>query len=136
MINVSQIQIAPCNMKKFIFLPALFIVMLSSCKKNELGGTSTIKGTVMHHSKLITKASVFIKFNAKEFPGADTTKYDEKVRVDANGSYSFKCYKGDYYLYSFGYDYGIPAPYEVIGGAPVHIRKNESVEINLAVSED
>lgn len=123
-------------MKKLILLSTLLIVILSSCKKNELGGTSTIKGAVMHHEKIITKASVFIKFNAKEFPGADTTKYDEKVRVDANGNYSFKCYKGDYYLYGFGYDYGIAPPYEVNGGAPVHIRKNESVEINLAVTED
>lgn len=123
-------------MKKIFFFSTLFILAVSSCKKNELGGTSSINGTVMHHSKVIAKASVFIKFNAKEFPGADTTKYDEKVRVDANGNYNFKCYKGDYYLYGFGYDYGIAPPYEVVGGVPVRIRKNEHLQIDLAVTED
>jgi len=123
-------------MKKIILLFALLITVISSCKKNELGGSAVIKGSVAHHSKLITKATVFIKFNAKEFPGADTTVYDAKVRVDAEGNYNFKCYKGNYYLYSYGYDYDIAAPYQVIGGAPASVRNKETVKINLAVSED
>jgi len=122
-------------MKKLILF-AIVILFTASCKKNQLGGNSTIKGTVAHHAKLIPNATVFIKFNVKEFPGADTTKYDAKVRADKDGNYSITCYQGDYYLYGFGYDYGIPAPYHVAGGVPVHIRKKETVAADIAVTED
>jgi hypothetical protein len=118
-----------------IFLVLIF-GLLFSCKKNQLGGKSTIKGNVAHHSRAIPFASVFIKFNAKNFPGSDTTLYDDKVRADANGNYSFKCYKGDYYLFAFGLDYHIPTPYHVTGGVPVHIRNRETVDATVAVSED
>ena len=124
--------------KKIILLSSLLIIFifLFSCKKNQLGGQSTISGQVMHHSKVIANAAVFIKFNATEFPGADTLLYDSKVRADGNGNYSFNCYKGDYFLYGFGFDYAIPAPYHVVGGLPVHIRNNEKKEINVAVTEE
>ncbi len=123
-------------MKKYIVLSLCFIgLIFFSCKKNQLGGKSIIKGAVMHHSKPIANATVFIKFNAKEFPGTDTTLYDAKVRADANGNYSIKCYKGDYYLYGFGYDYAIAPPYYVKGGTKVNIRNRETVEIEVAVTE-
>jgi len=112
----------------------LLLAFLFSCKKNQLGGKSTVSGKVAHHSKAIANARVFIKFNAKEFPGDDTTAYDDKVRADGDGNYSFKCYKGDYYLYGYGYDFGISKT--VIGGVPVHIRNKEKLEVNVAVSED
>ncbi len=115
----------------FVFITFLFF----SCTKNKLGGNSFIKGRVKHHEKIITKASVFIKFNAKEFPGADTTKYDAKVRVDAVGNYLIKCYKGDYFLYAFGFDYGIDPPYYVKGGLSAHLRNNETTELDLGVTE-
>ncbi|PBQ33498.1 hypothetical protein CNR22_17520 [Sphingobacteriaceae bacterium] len=124
-------------MNKLFFLSALLIIGISfSCKKNQLGGKSTVSGVVAHHSKPIARATVFIKFNTKEFPGSDTTAYDDKIRADENGNYSFKCYKGDYYLYGFGYDFGIDPPYTVVGGVPVHIRNKEDLEINVAVTED
>lgn len=109
--------------------------MFFSCKKDQLGGKSTIKGAVKHHVKLIGNATVFIKFNAKDFPGADTTVYNAKVRADANGNYSINCYKGNYYLYAIGYDQDVIAPHIVSGGTPVNIRNNETVDIDLAVTE-
>jgi len=122
--------------KKIIFIPLLFILIgFNSCKKNELGGKAIIKGTVKHHSKIIANATVFIKFNAKEYPGSDTILYDSKVKADANGNYLIKCYKGDYYLFGFGYDNDVPPPYHVKGGVPVKIRNNETVEIEIAVTE-
>lgn len=111
------------------------ILFLTSCKKNQLGGSSTITGTVVHHSKAIPYATVFIKFNEKDFPGADTTKYDDKVRADANGVYSIKCYKGNYYLFGYGKDNAITPPL-VVGGLSVKVRKNETVKIDVAVTED
>jgi hypothetical protein len=98
-----------------------------------LGGSSTIKGVVAHHGKEIPNARVFVKFNAKEFPGSDTTKYDAKVKADANGNYIIKCYKGNYYLYGFGFDKGVPG--SVSGGIPVNVRINEVIETVVAVTE-
>jgi hypothetical protein len=98
-----------------------------------LGGKSVIKGTVLHHSRFIANSRVFIKFNAKEFPGTDTTKYDAKVFADAAGNYSIKCYKGDYYLFGFGFDDQLSL--NVKGGVGVHIRNNESISIDVPVTE-
>ncbi|MBX3164663.1 MAG: hypothetical protein KF900_09280 [Bacteroidetes bacterium] len=111
------------------------LILFSSCKKNQLGGKSVIQGKVIHHSKRIANATVFIKYNAKEFPGTDTTLYDDKVRADKDGNYTMKCYKGNYYLFGFGRDSAIAAPYIVIGGTPVHIRHNETLDIDVAVTE-
>lgn len=115
---------------------AIATVFLVSCKKNELGGNAVIEGTTVHHSKVITKATVFIKFNAKEFPGNDTNAYDAKVRVDEKGYFKFNVYKGSYYLYGFGYDYAIPKPYHVVAGVPVkNIRAKETVSVTIPLTE-
>jgi hypothetical protein len=116
------------------FVMALSLIFFS-CKKNQLGGTSTIKGKVAHHSKPIPFARVFIKFKAKDFPGSDTTKYDDHVTADAGGNYEIKCYKGDYYLYGYGSDVAISPPL-VTGGLHVHIRKGETSNTEVAVTED
>ncbi len=121
-------------MKKIIVFSSLLLLTLCfGCKKNQLGGKSTIKGSVMHHSQIIPNATVFIKFKAKDFPGTDTGSYDDKVVADAEGHYEIKCYKGDYYLYGVGYDISIQ---EVVsGGLAVHIRNNETVSVDVAVTE-
>jgi hypothetical protein len=114
----------------------VFFVFFFSCKKNQLGGKSTVSGSVSHHSKLIAGASIFIKFNAKEFPGTDTALYDTKVTADANGKYTVDdFYKGDYYLFAVGKDYAIAAPYIVQGGLAVHLRTKEKLARNIAVTE-
>lgn len=119
-------------MKKLLIL-ALVIGAFISCKKNQLGGKSIIKGTVLHHSRFIAGARVFIKFNATESPGNDTTKYDAKVVADEAGNYTIKCYKGNYYLYGYGYDDQLRLP--VFGGVPVKVRTNETVNATVAVFE-
>jgi hypothetical protein len=122
-------------MKKISFLLVLiFLIAEISCTKNQLGGKSTVSGTVAHHSKSIPNATVFIKFGSKEFPGKDTTKYDDKVYADADGKYSFKCYKGNYYLYATGID-NTASPPAVSGGIPVKVKNNETVSANIPVTE-
>jgi hypothetical protein len=118
---------------KFLFL-ILVALSFQGCKKNQLGGKSTISGSVMHHSGLIPHARVFIKFNATEFPGPDTTRYDSKTIAGADAKYSFSTYKGDYYLYAVGFDPGIKKV--VNGGVPVRVRNKENVHADLAVTED
>lgn len=121
-------------MKRILFVGILGILFfLGACKKNQLGGKSEISGRVTHHSKVIPNSTVYIKFNAKEFPGADVSKYDSQFKTDADGKYTFKCYKGDYYLYGIGYDPGVPG--NVSGGVPVHIRNNEKVDMDVPVTE-
>ena len=119
-------------MKKLILFACLLIAFIS-CKKNQLGGQSTVSGTVLHHSRFIAGARVFIKFNAKEFPGNDTTKYDAKVVADLSGTYNFNCYQGNYFLYAYGYDDQLRLP--VFGGTSVKVRTNEIVSTDLAVFE-
>lgn len=121
-------------MKKLLSF-IIVLLLFFSCKKNKLGGDAVIEGNMKHHSKAISRGTVFIKFNAKEFPGSDTNIYDAKVRPDSLGYYKFEVYKGNYYIYGFGYDFAIPAPYEVSGGIPVKARSNEKVAADLPVTE-
>jgi hypothetical protein len=107
---------------------------LTGCKKNQLGGKSVINGKVFHHTRMIPNATVYIKFNAREFPGTDSSLYDAEVKANANGEFSIACYKGEYYLYATGIDPQIQ-PLYVRGGVPVSIRQRETVEADVAVTE-
>jgi hypothetical protein len=128
------------NSKILISLIFFLITSISfifwGCKKNQLGGSSVISGKVRHHSKSIAGASVFIKFNARDFPGDDTTIYDAKVQCDEYGNFVIDdFYKGEYYLFSVGKDNAIPYPYLVKGGISFSIRKNEQLTRDIAVTE-
>ncbi len=134
MTNAFQIQ---TPIKQFTLVCLLAIAgLFFSCKKNQLGGTATIKGVVKHHTKLIGNATIFIKFNAKEFPGTDESIYDEKVTANALGEFEIKCYQGNYYLFGSGIDSQVLINGgKVIGGIPVKIRNEESLEVTVAVTE-
>ncbi len=124
-------------MKKIFFsILILLVFLVGACKKNELGGKSSIKGKVVHHSKAIPNAIVYIKFDSKESAGSDVSKYDTKVTADINGNYEIpSLYKGDYYMYAVGEDFAIPPPYIVNGGIPVSLRTKESIGIDVPVTE-
>jgi hypothetical protein len=122
-------------MKALYFLPLVFLLVCASCKKNEAGGKAEIKGRIAHHSKAIGNATVYIKYDATEFPGKTVSAYDTYVKGDAQGNYSFKCYKGDYYLYAVGID-SLAVPTLVEGGVPVHVRSKEFVRADIAVAEE
>lgn len=120
----------------FVLAFGCLLLCFFSCKKNQLGGKSKVSGIVKHHSKPIAYARIFIKFDAKDSPGTDTTLYDAKVSADAAGKFSISdFYKGDYFLYAVGKDYAIPSPYDVKGGIPVRLRTNETLEKTIAVTE-
>ena len=133
MISALLTQILNSKMKKNSVIGILLLISIWGCKKNQLGGKATVKGSVLHHEKLIPRARIFVKFNAKEFPGADTTSYDSRVVADADGNYTLACYKGNYYLYGVGYDDAIQL--KVYGGLAVSIRNNETVNTDVAVTE-
>lgn len=120
------------NIASLLFI----VVFLVSCKKNQLGGSATIKGVVKHHTKVIGNAVVYIKFNAKEFPGTDESIYDDKVTSNSLGEFEIKCYQGNYYLFGSGIDSQVLINGgKVIGGIPVKIRNEESLEVTVAVTE-
>ena len=50
------------NLVKIVLSIAL-IFSFQSCKKNQLGGKSSLKGVVNHHGKAIANAIIYIKFN-------------------------------------------------------------------------
>lgn len=110
------------------------LMLFASCKKEGTGGKSSIKGSVKHHSLIIPNAVVYIKYEAKEFPGADVSKYDANVTCDANGNYEIKeLRKGNYYLYGVGYDSSISE--NVYGGLSTKLRNSESINLDIAVVE-
>lgn len=119
----------------------LFILLLIagfttvSCKKNQIGGKATIKGTVKHHDGPVANAFVYIKFNSPEFPGEDLKVYDTYVQADGSGNYSISVYKGTYYLYAVGNDLDVPPPYEVKGGLSVTTKSKDNLTVDIAVSE-
>jgi hypothetical protein len=117
------------------FIPIILILFItSSCTKEGTGGSSTVNGTVLHHSDPIPNCVVYIKYDAKEFPGTNTSLYDASVTADINAHYEFKGLRdGDYYLYGVGYDDGIAET--VTGGIGVHLTYNKTTTTNIPVTE-
>lgn len=132
-------------------IPLLFIglsVSLSfSCKKAEekciggSGGSLTLKVYLQHAEHAVVnlknyRDTVYIKYNVKEFPGFDLSKYDAVVIGDWPGDYvaipNLKC--GNYFLYGVGYEsvHG----YRVSGGIPFTTdEKAGEVNLTIPVSE-
>ena len=112
-----------------IALSMIMLITFSACKKEGLGGKAKIAGKVLHHETPIPNAIVYIKYGVKESPGSEPANYDASVTADANSNFEFKeLQKGDYYLYSIGYDNSIFAT--VKGGFLIvikRIRKQKTV---------
>lgn len=111
----------------------------TSCKKNGVGGEAEIGCHVKHHSTLIPGARIYIKYGAKEFPGKDVSVYDDnKVSGTVGESKAHTHFtnllRGNYYLYSVGYDSSISKT--VTGGIPVEIKdSHEHLEVDVPVTE-
>jgi hypothetical protein len=119
---------------RIILLLIIFAVNFSACLKEGPGGKSSISGAVMHHEIIIPNSTVYIKYNATEFPGTDLSKYDASTTADASAHYEFKgLRKGDYYLYGVGFDNMIAD--EVTGGIHVKIKYNTDSEADVPVTE-
>ena len=122
-------------MKQIVAFFLILSIPFYSCKKNRIGGKANLKGVVLHHSKPIPNAYVYIKYNTTEFPGDDYTLYDTYVQADSEGNYSIDFYKGSYYVFAYGYDLAIAAPYIVKGGLSISIRNREHLVKDIAITE-
>ena len=130
-------------MKYLLTLFLLVFLTGSSCKKEgPAGGVVTGKFkiivTVKHHERILAGIHVYLKYNATEFPGHDTTLYDWNQASDISGvAYFDEMFNGNYYLYGKGIDTGIGL--EVIGAAPLNVNDtttvNNEIYITLMVTE-
>lgn len=110
------------------------LFMFSSCHKEGDGGKAWVNGMVRHHTKNIPNAVVYIKYGASELPSTNPSSYDAQVTADALGHYQIEnLYKGNYYLFSIGWDDQIGGP--VQGGIAIDIKKNKSYELDIPVTE-
>jgi hypothetical protein len=129
----------------FFLLFTCFV--FSSCKKSgvtDSQGNVIVKGEiqltvhVLHHSWGVSYINVYLKRNATQFPGRDSTKYELMVQADPDGYAVFEnLYPGNYYAYTSGQDYYFGAP--VIGYMPFVLNSssvvNNKASLTLYVSE-
>lgn len=115
----------------------LLIFAITSCKKNGTGGEATVAAITKHHDREIPFTTVYIKYDAKEFPGEDVSKYDANQQTDAEGHTHFEgLLPGNYYFYAIGYDSVSQAI--VKGGVHLKIKRSErkkEIELKVPVTE-
>ena len=117
-----------------LIISAIVLLTVTSCLKPGTGGHSSVNGNVMHHTKLIPNAIVYIKYGATEFPGTDVSVYDDHITSDTNAHYEFKgLRRGDYFLYGVGFDNAIMLP--VTGGVGITLKYDKGSESNVPVTE-
>ncbi|MEM0996094.1 MAG: carboxypeptidase-like regulatory domain-containing protein [Bacteroidota bacterium] len=121
-----------CAIARWLVLAV--VIGLTGCQDEGFGGTRTLTGVVNHHGLPIPDALVGIKFDATELPGTAIEIFDAQVTSDANGVYTFEdLHKGDYYLYSIGYDSAISEA--VLGGLYVKVSGGQTTTQDLPVTE-
>ncbi len=124
----------------------LLSVLLCSCKKEDKctggsGGNLTLKISLVHQTHAIInlknfRDTIYIKYNAKEFPGTDPALYDAVVIGDwpADDVLIPGLHCGDYFIYGVGYEsvHG----YRVSGGIPFSTDQKEGEKsLTIPVSE-
>ncbi len=122
-------------MKNLSFLLLISLFIYASCTKPGLGGEAEIHIDVKHHSVLVPYTNVYIKYDAKEFPGDDLSKYDASITTNnmAHGHFG-NLKKGNYYIYGVGFDSTINQT--VTGGMKVKVsKKSEMLDVTLQVTE-
>lgn len=110
---------------------ALLLFLTLSCKKENtlkpISGNLQLKVRAMHHSWGVPYLPIYLKKNATEWPGNDTTAYDLKATADAEGNVIFTNLSlGNYYLFGSGYDPIFMMP--VSGYSPVSLSTSNSAD--------
>lgn len=96
------------------------------------GGNASLSVMTVHHNKIIAKSTTWLKYNATELE-KDTLKYDEKLKADAETVIFTNLKKGNYFLYSQGYDNAIKDT--VFGGLQFKISEEKPYAITVYVTE-
>ena len=133
-------------MNSILKLFLLAAVLLVSCGKDDtsngpgpiLTGKNKLVVSVIHHTYAVAGVSVFLKNNATEFPGFDSTMYEWQATSDPSGIAVFEnLFEGNYFLYAKGFDPFVGL--EVIGAAPAVLNSstltNNEIYVTLSVTE-
>jgi hypothetical protein len=127
-----KIQVVKSFFKLFL-VAAIFAV---SCGKDDENGSGVVKGTnklivsVVHHTYSIPGIEVYLKYNATEFPGTDTTKYEWMDLSDNSGIAEFEnLFEGNYFIYAKGLDQQIGL---FVAGASQVVLNSSSITNNEA----
>jgi hypothetical protein len=109
----------------------------AGCKKGETGGDATLGITAKHHGVIIPGTTIYIKYDAEDFPGEDITQYDASVTANASGYAEIPNLRyGNYYIYGVGYDSALQET--VKGGAPIKIKwsdRKDTQKEDLSITE-
>lgn len=126
-------------MKLNLFLGLFLMLFMLSCRKREtagVGGNCDLYVHVKHHNLVIDSATVFLKFNAQDFP-ADSS-YDLQAEVENSNGENVAIFKGlkngSYYAFAHGWDFSI---FEHVEGAlPTELgSKEQRIDITIQVTE-
>jgi hypothetical protein len=131
-------------MRTHCILIIFVLAAVLSCKKEKPGNGPFVQGnisvqiTAMHHSWSVSGITVFIRKDATEWPGEDTTLYTARATTDNGGNAVFSnLFHGNYYIYAKGYDklFGT----DVYGYMPVNLNassvSNNEAYFRLYVNE-
>jgi hypothetical protein len=117
------------------FILSLLVSFSAGCSKDtpeSVSGNLSLEISALHHSWGVPNLPVFLKKNANDFPGEDTSIYEYSTLTDNNGSALFdQLHPGNYYVYAKGYD--LIWADTVIGKK--NIRLVTSTRLTLPVSE-
>ena len=68
-------------------------------------GNITLKIRAMHHYWGVSYLPVYLKKNATDWPGPDSSKYELHTAADNEGNCEFdNLFPGKYYVYAHGFD--------------------------------
>ncbi len=129
-----------------IILISLVVLIINSCKKDDgpSGSGPIVKGSIsleahaVHHTWDVYGIMIYLKRNATEFPGNDTSVYEYSGVADSYGKYTFEnLYPGNYFVYAAGFDniWGDNvAGYAAVVLDNTHLTDNQA-KITIIVSE-
>ena len=87
------------------------MVFSSYKKENQVSDLPVVNGTIslevhaIHHSWDVSGILLYLKKNATEFPGKDSSVYEYKGQVDGYGKFTFEnLFSGNYYVCASGFD--------------------------------
>jgi hypothetical protein len=125
-------------MKTKILFSILLISIITSCKKNDVGGDASVVAHIKHHSTPIKGATLYVKFKAQDLPSDPTNNYDLKIEGDPAEDHVHieELRPGNYYLYATGWDSTISD--DVVGGVALKIKwseRKDDIEIDVPVTE-
>ena len=99
------------HLLKYLFVLPGLAFFFAACDKTPDTPAGGVKGkivltaTVQHHHWAVPSLSVYLKYNATDFPGTNSALYNVSATTDQGGAVQFKELTfGNYYLYAHGWD--------------------------------